>query len=744
MDDGVNTEETKSLKMGASSNPNSAKIATLQERKKQIEEKLAKHNQELRELCIKEAELTGSMPIEYPLEPGETTPSFRRRIGTAFQLPQNLINNNSKEQEINDIELEMQIFAKMAEAALGLANENNGNKTVRRKHMAEYQQHKLKYSELEEKMQFLKTHIQKPQFKLPSPNNQPKQKKKPRPLDQDTDTVSMSIENPFGKTVLRHSLRSLQHPVVMETNDLRYSVQSHPKLIYKGSDSSSLNENMAHYIRHDDALSGGLHRLSLNGFKNYVDESPNDHQYNIHTQSSNNLYKQHTPQYINPSHTLPHAARRSPQSQSFTNQYQQDLLKYNNNHLHRQTSPSTSSSSSVKFYPIQVQQPNYRQYDPRTINPHQLQPHQQYEHDCMSSGLGGYWKRTENGEMFWCNSSTSEVGPKDKRFGSLDRRKNKHIQRRNSPNVETKSATLASAPPSHEHRKPQQIVGRHRQNNRQLVRTQSLGSVGGQTIDSVCPSDDNSSCGSESLSYSEHSNNIRKQKQKEWYETSLDGPVNVTPTRSHSTVPSIAPEDKYMEFSSSIPSPSPHILAQSPQTPKPLLEIPAETNPSPRPLETNLEIFNNNIPKNGTVVQHAQWKPYHEETKPFEMADFYKYSTKYNKSPQKAPQEESHRTRSHSIGFRNLPSPQSTQSNETFDDDNSIQKGIYQPLQPMKCQPFSPVNNSNISIGSPMAMNTSLDLSQLTPNVAENFSAEMNAWYQNHEHQVDNNNATLV
>lgn len=47
------------------------------------------------------------------------------------------------------------------------------------------------------------------------------------------------------------------------------------------------------------------------------------------------------------------------------------------------------------------------------------------------------------------------------------------------------------------------------------------------------------------------------------------------------------------------------------------------------------------------------------------------------------------------------------------------------------------------AIGSPGSLNTSLDLNQITSNVAENFSAEMNAWYQNHEHQMDNNNTTV-
>lgn len=79
--------------------------------------------------CPKEAELTGIMPLEIPLEPGESPPSFRRRVGTAYQLSQNLINNlNNKDESIAALELEKQIQANMAEAALGLANEPNISK----------------------------------------------------------------------------------------------------------------------------------------------------------------------------------------------------------------------------------------------------------------------------------------------------------------------------------------------------------------------------------------------------------------------------------------------------------------------------------------------------------------------------------------------------------------------------------------------------------------------------------------
>lgn len=58
-------------------------------------------------------------------------------------------------------------------------------------------------------------------------------------------------------------------------------------------------------------------------------------------------------------------------------------------------------------------------------------------------------------------------------------------------------------------------MGRNRQDSRQLVRTQSLGSVGAQTVDSMWPNDDASSCENDAQSV-DIAASARKPKQKEW------------------------------------------------------------------------------------------------------------------------------------------------------------------------------------------------------------------------------------
>lgn len=64
-----------------------------------------------------------------PLEPGESPPPIRRRVGTSYELSENLIQNTSNmDESLMDLELQIQLHANMAEAALGLANENNMTK----------------------------------------------------------------------------------------------------------------------------------------------------------------------------------------------------------------------------------------------------------------------------------------------------------------------------------------------------------------------------------------------------------------------------------------------------------------------------------------------------------------------------------------------------------------------------------------------------------------------------------------
>ncbi|CAG9759309.1 unnamed protein product [Ceutorhynchus assimilis] len=832
------SSDTKSEKMVATNINTAARKAILEERKKQIEEKLVKFNHDLKQLCIQEAELTGITPSEMPLEYGENPPTIRRKVMTAYQLNENLLNSN-KDQLIAHLELELQLHKNLRDAALGLSEDRNMRKTVKRHHRAEYAKHKHIVKTLEDKLIVLKDKAAAEQIML--------QNKKSK-MEQQDDNISIMTNETYLKQETKNSQTSSKHSLNMLS-----PADTYPEPRYPSANSSrqmhyNRNSENLHFLypKAEEELTSGFYRLSVNACNDYIDRQDSMPHYNYQPQNLlyNNAHasynqqllmhqmtypQQHSPssgspqmaqhtahvlqpgQYVsyqipNYSQLNPKISQHSPGSQhspisqhspqmrrdspqlphSPLSQHSLAMQRASQNYSRmsqqyvpiRQSSPtmSTGSNAKVQYYAAHhtsYAEPAFNRFtgDGSTTyrntvdagafkSPHPLQPHQQYENNGMHPGLGGCWKRSESGELFWVYSSNTldSSWQRDKRFGSLDRRRNKRVQRKISP-VDSKSATLATMPAHNDQVKtafvkPPQVTTRRSQDHRQLVRTQSLGSVG-QTIDSVYPSDDTSSCESDNRSFKENAG-VRKHKEKEWLETSLDGPISPTHSiisRPQSTVPTtLAPEEKYISHTPPPPplhrspalsphsSPSLHSIPfqnvshhvahplQSPLSPKPLLEIPAESNPSPRvPEPPNMELLNNNILRNCTVVQAGVVKPYHEETKPFEMSDFYKYSTKFKKSPQK----ESGRN----LNLSQVSSEIICQKNlsENFEDARNM-NNWHPGRVPQRYIQHNPAKESTQT----SSLNNSFELSPVA--VSEQFSEEMNTWYENKEQENDNNN----
>jgi len=151
-------------------------VATLQSRKDALEAKILEKTAELKRLCLQEADLTGVLPPETPLEPGEPPPTVRRRVGTSFSFPQSLLNNinGADDATLGDLEVKCQLQSKIAEAALAVANDTTVSKSVRRKHRLMYRQSQRHLMELETRLTLLKQGVHQP--------IKPQQaKKKPRP-----------------------------------------------------------------------------------------------------------------------------------------------------------------------------------------------------------------------------------------------------------------------------------------------------------------------------------------------------------------------------------------------------------------------------------------------------------------------------------------------------------------------------------------------------------------------------------
>ncbi|XP_042230584.1 streptococcal hemagglutinin-like isoform X2 [Homarus americanus] len=164
--------------------------SALKQRRDALQEKIKEKEEELRLLCLREGELTGELPPEYPLTPGQPPPTVRKRVGTSFTLSENLINKiiNKQEETVAALELEYEIQGKITSAALRLANETSTRKGFRKQRKMTYQQSAQRLKDLEHKLKAAKSK------QAATASSIPKQKKKPRPVS-DSEGVGSYDEN---------------------------------------------------------------------------------------------------------------------------------------------------------------------------------------------------------------------------------------------------------------------------------------------------------------------------------------------------------------------------------------------------------------------------------------------------------------------------------------------------------------------------------------------------------------------
>ncbi|NXK67800.1 INAVA protein, partial [Sylvietta virens] len=101
--------------------------------------------QELRQLCLREAELTGTLPREYPLKAGEKPPKVRRRIGAAFKLDEIVILRG-----VDPLERERALQLQIAEASRRLCHEENIGWQVRKRRQTAALREEQKLRDLEQ------------------------------------------------------------------------------------------------------------------------------------------------------------------------------------------------------------------------------------------------------------------------------------------------------------------------------------------------------------------------------------------------------------------------------------------------------------------------------------------------------------------------------------------------------------------------------------------------------------------
>ncbi|XP_030624942.1 FERM domain-containing protein 4B [Chanos chanos] len=126
------------------------KLNELRNKEKDIQSVLSQKIDELKKVCLREAELTGKLPKEYPLTTGEKPPRIRRRIGTAFKLDDLFPYN--EDPYLRNLESRFALQQKIVEAAKKLAAEPDICKIVRKKRRRNCLDAMQKLQEIEEEM----------------------------------------------------------------------------------------------------------------------------------------------------------------------------------------------------------------------------------------------------------------------------------------------------------------------------------------------------------------------------------------------------------------------------------------------------------------------------------------------------------------------------------------------------------------------------------------------------------------
>ncbi|XP_042265334.1 innate immunity activator protein [Thunnus maccoyii] len=115
-----------------------------------LEERLELCLLELRKLCIREAELTGKLPSDYPLMPDEKLPRVRRRIGASFKLDEGLIHLDKEDPELQELETGLALQMQIYQAARKLSLEENLSKPQKKSRLQQCKREEKKVKDLQE------------------------------------------------------------------------------------------------------------------------------------------------------------------------------------------------------------------------------------------------------------------------------------------------------------------------------------------------------------------------------------------------------------------------------------------------------------------------------------------------------------------------------------------------------------------------------------------------------------------
>ncbi|XP_067129060.1 FERM domain-containing protein 4A-like isoform X2 [Centruroides vittatus] len=675
-------------------------LSALKARKEALEEALSKKTEELKALCLKEGELSGELPIETPLSPGEPIPQVRRRIGTAFTLSDQLICKlKSKEEEVlAKLELDYEIQSKITSAAFKLANDLNTRKSVRKQRKLGYQKAQAKLKDIEQKLIIAKKQkellrkcpnlpsdeddcgenishstdecdnlfkcpttnldsstkvFSKHSTKLEEANNHINQlllnSKSPSPAFTSSSSSSLhllqqnSSSAPPSPTKHRHNFLQESNPY----NTISHSATLRPrKNLSRGvclnsdiREASVMTRTHSVYStssEYDNVSCSSGSMLSLRmPYQNRFEASVN-----IEGSNTYNVPNRRTSQVFESQDDL-----LGPLAERIENQ----AVLHNNNLMRKQTYfPDQYSSKESVFYQNQYSAPLHKDNEKPLSSP--KPPF------CLSQYLSGHidsrsLENLDNAErnhtlLKNCHSSQNLLVNnfrENVKVGSVPIHSEiQYVQAIQSHISEPELNCLMNWQESRtENELPLSLKDRKNKNGPAFF-SSNLGLQYCNIRDTdKMPSMKHFSSQCDIYSSSALIQNpVSKTKIKEWTETNLDSPLPLSPNKlkdtskeHHSILSNISftidsdvslSQKSSEQVSISSPNTAHEILDPGPvmQTTSEEINVPLSPSVASHSFQSGVEV---------NIVSVGHFQPYWEETKPYEMADFYKYSTKHRK-----------------------------------------------------------------------------------------------------------------
>uniref|UniRef100_A0A182WHB7 Cytohesin Ubiquitin Protein Inducing domain-containing protein n=1 Tax=Anopheles minimus TaxID=112268 RepID=A0A182WHB7_9DIPT len=267
---------------GKDKSPASVKYEQLKLRKQELEKRLNEKYSQLQQIKREEAQLIGMYPSDFSCGIGPssssdgvngtsgtgsggagtgngTAPTLRRKIGTSFKLPENLLNN--KEDDINKLLLEKQIQQQISEASLRLANDSGQPKSVRRTHKQNYEMAQQKLLAINQNLSVLK---KRQQQKEQQQQQQQQKEQQAQQVNDHRPTSRDDIDLHKTAQVNRFRSNSNSSSMLMHLSERRNSVKSNTSSNASGSITGHhlLQQHQHHQQMLQVQIPGGHYHLS--------------------------------------------------------------------------------------------------------------------------------------------------------------------------------------------------------------------------------------------------------------------------------------------------------------------------------------------------------------------------------------------------------------------------------------------------------------------------------------------------